>query len=402
MKPKILMASYGGGHVNVIIPLYNELIIRGYQPVILGLTTAAAKLRDEGIAFYSYSDFITDEDREAIELGEKLTADMELSRQIPKQESIAYMGICYQELIQQHGTAEADRLFRSFGRQCFLPKLFMRRVLEALTPDIVVTTSSPRSEKALVLQAGEMGIKCFCIVDFYQEYDLVGGLGERGYADKVFVPFREMKKLLQKMGRVSTEIEVCGNPALDYLATIDIEKDSALVRQQRGWQDKFVVFWVKSDSAVLKESEKNVEEKLVNVFDQDPAVQIVIRPHPNDPGDYSCSTEKGIFVSTQDDPVHLELATCDVLVTMNSTVGLQANLLGKPVIQVDVIAYKAKVPFSVLEIGVSVKSLDEMIDKINDLYAGLSPEKILPPVFHVGKSSSKIVDNIECDFQKLN
>ena len=39
-KGRILLISYGGAHVNAIIPLYKELVHRGYECIYLALTTA--------------------------------------------------------------------------------------------------------------------------------------------------------------------------------------------------------------------------------------------------------------------------------------------------------------------------------------------------------------------------
>ena len=179
MQKKILLVSYGGGHVNIIIPLYRELKERGHLPVVFGLTMAAVRLREEKIPFYSFVDFIDESDSLSLELGKKLVSNMTANSQIHLDESIAYMGICFQELIDEHGEEEASSLFDRYGRQSFLPQKFMGRVLNVIAPDIVIATNSPRSEKAMILQARDVGVPCCCVIDIY---DRVGTLDRLGHA----------------------------------------------------------------------------------------------------------------------------------------------------------------------------------------------------------------------------
>ena len=44
-------ACYGGGHVNMILPVYFELMKRGYEVVIIGFTAAQEKLSKIGVKF---------------------------------------------------------------------------------------------------------------------------------------------------------------------------------------------------------------------------------------------------------------------------------------------------------------------------------------------------------------
>ena len=157
MNSKILLASYGGGHVNVIIPLYKELTSRGFKPVVLAFTTAAEVLQREGIEFYRYIDFLNSGDASALDLGSHIVRNMQLDSSVSKRESIAYMGIGFQELIDTEGEERAEKMYQQYGRYCFLPLKFMHRILSILEPDMVITTNSPRSEKALIMQAREIG-----------------------------------------------------------------------------------------------------------------------------------------------------------------------------------------------------------------------------------------------------
>ena len=55
----VLFVTYGGGHVNMILPVYQFLSKDPeYNLIIFALTTAGAKLREHGIPYLSYKDFI--------------------------------------------------------------------------------------------------------------------------------------------------------------------------------------------------------------------------------------------------------------------------------------------------------------------------------------------------------
>ena len=398
MQKKILLVSYGGGHINIIIPIYRELKERGHLPVVFGLTMAAVRLHEEGIPFCSFTDFIDESDALALEVGKKLVDNMPLSNHIPLDESIAYMGVCYQELIDQYGEEKAADLYATSGRQSFLPLKFMGRVLNAIAPDIVITTNSPRSEKAMILQARSVGVPCCCVVDFYDKVGALDYLGLAGYADKLFVSFPEMKTMLMEAGRDSTEIEVCGNPVFDSLASFSVRDHSKSFRTRKGWGENFVILWVKSVLPILQDIESKIESMLLSEFGSDRTVQIVFRPHPNDLRDYASYDNEEVYISGTDDSPHSLIAASDLVVTINSTIGLEANLLKKAVIQVDIIDFKAKIPFSLLGIGSTVRSLEDLADQIELMISKPACRPVISPCFLVGASSKKIVDCIEREY----
>ena len=102
-KKKALLVCYGGGHVNMIVPLYHELIKRGVEVDLLGLTVAQGRLKQENIEHFRIKDFIEDCDADAIKLGFDLIKQMNINDVIDLDESAAYMGVSYSELQDQYG-----------------------------------------------------------------------------------------------------------------------------------------------------------------------------------------------------------------------------------------------------------------------------------------------------------
>ena len=57
---------------------------------------------------------------------------------MPPEESIAYHGINFSELVEREGLERATARYARDGRHAFLPVRFMERVLQDLRPDIVI------------------------------------------------------------------------------------------------------------------------------------------------------------------------------------------------------------------------------------------------------------------------
>ena len=398
-KAKIMLVAYGAGHINVIISMYRELASRGHDLTVIGLTMARKKLTDEGIPFLGYTDFLTDDDSKALELGEQLLAGIATSEHIPHEESVAYMGICYSELIELHGDTGAQRLYQEQGRQAFLPRNFMGRILDSIQPDLVIATNSPRSEEAVIREAHVRDIPAYCIVDFYYcGTDIEDRLGDRDYAKKMFVSFKNFKQILIEAGRTDDQVEVCGNPVFDSLAAFPMAKHRSSIRRKFDWDERFVVLWIQSISETFKEVEKSVENLLESEFSKRHDVQVVYRPHPNDVTVHNSHWRDEVYVSSSDDPLHEMVAACDVVVTVISTVGLEANLLGKPVIQVEFIDYGRKIPFPELGIGKAVYSLEQLSSELSRLSSRDNSSPDVTPCFPIGDNARTIATSIENDY----
>lgn len=394
MALDILLAAYGGGHVNIIIPIRRLLLERGHKVHVLGLTMAREKLTRNNIAFLGYKDFLDNnnaQDREALEIGDRLSEGMPTNAAIPRSETSAYMGICYQELVADLGDANAARAYAEKGRQAFLPRRFARRVLAQLSPDALITTNSPRTEKALLLEAQSAGIFGTCVVDFFDESEIEDRLGLPDYGNLMCVSFSSFREKLIAAGRNAQDVVVAGNPALDYLASEPTDMLRAQMRRNLGWEGKRVLLWAKSAMPALATAEREVEEMLFAYSASTPDTVLSFRPHPNDPSSYAELDEKGVHVSRGDEPLLAALSASDVVITINSTVGLEANLLGKEVIQTNFVAFDEHVPFQQLGIGIEVRNRDELASILGK-GAGAA---LLSPCMQVGKAAETIANLLE-------
>ena len=145
-EPTALVVTYGGGHANIAIPVIHELTRRGWKVTALGATTAGPQLRAAGIPAVGYRDLLTPADGDAVSAGERLApTSHDPASGIALEESVAYLGLSYQDLVGRIGADEAAARWSRWGRHALLPLGPMRRAIERWRPDVVVATSSPKS-----------------------------------------------------------------------------------------------------------------------------------------------------------------------------------------------------------------------------------------------------------------
>ena len=166
--PQALFVTYGGGHVGMVLPVIHELerLLPGVNCPLMALTTGHLKARAVRPTL-GYKDFLHLVDANAARAWGERLSEGNTSPDVPTDETIAYLGINYLELIAQHGEAGAAEIYREQGRYGFRPLRFMQRVIETLQPDAVVATNSPRSEQAALESARALGIPTVGMVDLF-------------------------------------------------------------------------------------------------------------------------------------------------------------------------------------------------------------------------------------------
>ena len=169
-RKKILLVCYGGGHVQMLLPLARALRDSDWaEPVVLGLTAAAAPIRDAGLPLLQFKDFLRAEDAAARTWGQRLLREM-TEPTIDPEESIAYLGLSFHELVLELAESEALRRYRERGRHAFLPTRALERVMTRVRAHVLVSTNSPRAEHAAFLAARKLGVPSVCVIDsFVQE-----------------------------------------------------------------------------------------------------------------------------------------------------------------------------------------------------------------------------------------
>ena len=341
---KVLFVTYGSGHVRMVVPVAKALARAGLaQPLVLALTTSAPLVREAGLEMLQFKNFLRKGDRAdeaATAHGQRLMRAMACPIADPE-ETAAYLGLSYQELTVRVGSEEAERLYQLDGRQAFLPIATLQRIVKQIAPSLVVATNSPRAERAAIMAARSLGLPSICLVDLFC-LDEVKWIGEPGYADKVCVLNDSVKHFLLSAGRTDRQVVVTGNPAFDDLANPIHVTAGARLRQNLNWGGKYVLLWPTQVEPALHPfngtpgdvylPERALRQVIDWVMSRDDCV-LCIRPRaglapmvlPDDPR---------IVVTGQDVDLPALLQAVDLVVTLNSTVGLEGHLAGTRLVQI--------------------------------------------------------------------
>lgn len=362
--PKVLFVSYGGGHIGMVLPVMRELeaLLPGVQCPLMALTTGHHKAKAVRPDTLGYSDFLHLVDAGAARAWGERLSEGNTSPDVPRDETVAYLGINYLDLIAQHGEAGAADLYRQQGRYGFRPLHFMRKVMDALQPDAVVATNSPRSERTALDVAGERGLPAVGMVDLF-------GLDSDTYVLHAPKPAwtcvisEGVRQRLIARGFPPDGVVVTGNPAFDGLFSAHNHERAQRFLAERGWQDlKPVLFaghWEPqahpaTPVPVGQALPRAIEAVLRDCVQTRDDLALIVRYHPSDWTEYPrLPDEPRIhFSEPPREPIHPLILASQAVVVQTSTVGLESAVGGKPVISVEN-SPAAHVWFSLAQQGVS-------------------------------------------------
>lgn len=362
--PKVLFVSYGGGHIGMVLPVMRELevLVPGAQCALMALTTGHRKAKAVRPDTLGYQDFLHLVDANAARRWGERLSEGNTSPDVPLDETIAYLGINYLDLIAQYGETAAADLYREQGRYGFRPLHFMRKVMDALQPDAVVATNSPRSERTALDVAGERGLPAVGMVDLFGLDSDTYVLHEPKPAWTCVISEGVRKRLIA-LGFPAEGVAVTGNPAFDGLSSrANAEKAQTFVERQ-GWQGLTPILWTghleppdASDPMFAgPRLGLKVEHALRDLIRVRNDLALIVRYHPNEWHRFQRIPEqiRVHFSKPSEEPIHPLILASRAVVVQNSTVGLESAIAGRPVVSLE-FADTVKNSFSMAKMGVSV------------------------------------------------
>lgn len=364
----------------MLAPIAQKFMAEGRSFTFLALTTARVALNRLGIPTISFSDLPEALENDAQYWGRKIANDLPVGGPVNREETIAYLGASFRDLVEEYGEAEARLRYKEAGRQAFLPVATMRRVIARIAPNLVVTTNSPRAERAAVLAAGQLGIPSICAVDLFALQE-VQWIGQPAYATRVCVLNDAVRKMFLAHGRKSEEIIVTGNPAFDRLTVPETVQTGVQLRRDRHWDDgKKIILWASqiepeqhpfADLSGDPSLPRRVEQALRKLVAEDENLRLVVRYHPSERVDF----EPGIRVdfSPVSEPIAALLHAVDVVVVTASTVGLEAAIAGRPVVSIDNSIFTPDTQYSSMGISRAVTDLKDLGAALKEALAGVGP-----------------------------
>lgn len=398
IRKKILFVSYGGGHINLMLPVIRRCIENpNYDVTVLGLTTAGLVLEKAGIPYIGFKDLATEKDSAALEYGKTLAKD--LGSAVSVEESSAYLGLSYQDLVDQLGVNLARERFEALGRQTFLPVGIMRRLFSRLAPDLLVASNSPRAERAAFIVARENAISSVCIVDLFALKE-VEWIAEPGYGSRICVLSEGVRKMFLDAGRHSDEVVVTGNPAFDRLSDPSFVTEAQRFRREKQWVNKKVILWASQVEPQLHpftgevgnpDLPRNVEAELLGIISRREDWVLYIRRHPNEVARKESATFN-VYYGEAGENLAVVLNVSDVVVTLTSTVGIEAVLSGRPLVTVEGSVFTNDAPYSKMGLSQGVQELSLLEGSI--LAAAEGKQNIPYAVPRAGNATESVVQVI--------
>jgi hypothetical protein len=403
---KVLFVSYGGGHVEMCLPVMRALRARvpGVEGRILALTTAAGVARRAGEEPLGLLDFCRGEaGQRALRYGEQLVGDQQ-HPDVARAESLAYLGLNFVEWVEAFGEEGAWQRWRDTGRQGFRPLQLMRRILGELRPDVVVATNSPRSEQAAIEAAQALGIPTLSMVDLFA---LPGDpyRTRSVHADRIAVLSDATRDNLVAAGVPAQRIVVTGNPAFDGLAGEEARAARARFRADRGWGERPVILWaghMEPDDADARWAGtalgQAVQDALVDFTLAHDQACLAIRYHPNEWHRFTLPPEHPRLHWNRPDrePLGPVLAAADLVIVQATTVGAQAHAGGKAVLSLafSPLVQRSGMDYARLGMGVSVPSLQALPALVEQQLAATT--RAAAAAVSQAPAAGRIAAEIEC------
>lgn len=349
MTGPILFVTYGGGHMHMVTAVAAALRQRPDAPAIrvMGLPAALSTLRAAGLDVFSFVDLLDkDTDADAIAWGTDLARKHHSPHTgIPLEESVAYLGLSFKDLVTRFGEDRAKALMAEKGRHAFRPVTILSRAIEKVAPSVVVATNSPRAEAAAIDAALNAGLPNIVMADLFSgmiDYPLkaadVTFLNQ--FAEEGFVEYGLFD------ASVSTAHHL-GNPAFDGLLDRHVQPDLARLRQMvPGLPDAPAVLhadmpaWF--DPVALAPHTKDADEiwsemATVHAACQEARASYLIRPHPSQddaPFKAFVAQHAGAYLAASP-PLHDLIEAVDLVIARSTTVALEAVYLRQDVLQLD-------------------------------------------------------------------
>lgn len=394
----VLFVAYGSGHITKVAPVIRYLQAQGVPCELLALTIGYKQALQLGLSPKGYRDFLHLVDAETVLARGAALLNGNQHPDVDEFESCCYLGINYQEWVEDFGEVGARSRWQEGGRRAFLPVRFIGRVIDELRPSVVVSTSSPRSEQAAIEAAVARGIPCLTMMDLFAlPYDPF--LRQKVHADRITCMSSAVSANLQAAGLSAQRIRVTGCPAYDALLDPQHVQAGLALKRKLGWEGLRVVMWagymeegpgvpeVYRGTAFGLEVERRLREWVARTSD----AALIVRYHPNQFHYFpSLGQQPRVYLAQPaDESVQPQLYASDAVVVQTSTVGLEAALIGKRVLALRFAPSVMSLGFDYFKLGLAegvcamdtlVSALEQPIHAERDSVVPLLPGLAAPRV----------------------
>lgn len=363
---KIFLVCYGAGHVNLLAPVFARLRREpDISPTLLALSVAKKSMEERALPHRTLSDyapFLMDE--EAHQWGERLADRWHVSSSgLSRAESVLYLGVSMRDLVQEVGERQALARIDQEGRQAFLPTETMERVIGIEKPDLIVTTNSPRMERAATLVGNHRGIPTLNLHDDLaftpRNYLLTG--------DRIGVMSPVARDNLVQQGHDPKKIVVTGHPAFDAI----LEENRVFCAEESAHR------WglPSGPHVLLGTSQPGKRGEVMDLYCQvcetlvpKREFRLIVKPHPGEDADayreHARRYKDRVTVVTTA-PIRELVRLSDVLIGFASTILLESILVGKPIVSFNLTGGPDPLPFVNWGLGLEARNPDTLNAAVN-------------------------------------
>lgn len=355
----VLIVSYGGGHINALLPLVRKIQTEDkFNCIVFALPSSIKKLNQSNIKYISYKDFVTEEELYVLE---KYQVDQSFFQEsIPLIESQAYYAVGLYEYEKMYGYDKTLNDFSDNDRKIFFPIKKMEHILNSLKIDLLITTSSPRSEHAALLAGENLNLSTFRIEQlFYCDY--IEGLKNTVF----FVMNDYVKSLLINKGISNCNIYVTGQPAFEEV--VNFKKNFIYTSEVND------VSLIDNVYTIFYSSPGNTKEDLVFKYlvdfccERKSNYKLIVKLHPNESGEEKLKyIEEKKSVEIYKSDLYLNILKSDVVIVQYSAVGFEAINLDKDLITVN-LYNKNESLYSILGASYEVKHCNLIRDALENI-----------------------------------
>ncbi|HLF07717.1 MAG TPA: CDP-glycerol glycerophosphotransferase family protein [Thermoplasmata archaeon] len=229
-------------------------------------------------------------------------------------------------------------------------------LVRAVSPSAVFLYNEyGRAERALLIAARRAGILSIAVQhgiitpEHYGYMFARSEVDQEGRLEAPFVPLADVtavygpfyhRILTNTSAYPPTSVEVTGQPRYDLLTEAGRVYSKDGFRQKLGIRpEEKIVLWLGAIWPLPEEEFDRNVAAFARAAGGDPLLRIIVKPHPSDTDvsvekaqrKFSGLTDRAIFVDRAGDTFEA-LHSCDLMVTKNSTTGIEAAAMGKPVV----------------------------------------------------------------------
>ncbi len=363
----ILALTYWRPDINkIIIPVIKKLEEDNKNRVmVLGLSEASKRqLEQESIPYQTFGDYSNNEIDKKVSDARKLLAKKWQGLKGDKEfrESLTYLNIPLWGLVEE----KFSTLYSATFIQIVKYIETVNNLIKTENIDAIVVASDHRAtEKTTVTVGNALGIPTLVIQHgVLSTPQLILPVT----ASKMAVMGKIPRDQFVDLGEAPGRLVVTGSPKYDFLSHRAFDKEKICHKLNLDGSKNIIVLTTQNSP---KEENETLLRGVLQAMGDLPDVQLVIKPHPVEDEGFHRSLVKELGTShvviTKSVALYELLNACDALMTVSSTTALEAMMLGKPVVIINLTGRRELVPYVKSGAALGVYQLGEIITGIKKL-----------------------------------